>query len=48
MLRRVRQTYPNIAMIALQASGGGTGAAWSICDDQHEFDFTLDLLLDAS
>jgi hypothetical protein len=34
-------------MIALQASGGGTDAAGSICDDQHEFDFTLDLLLDA-
>ena len=47
MLGMVQQAYPHIAMIALDASGGDILAIGRGCDEQFEFEFTLDLLLDA-
>lgn len=47
MLRMVQQTYPHIAMIALDAVDGDLSAVGGRCDEQFEFEFTLDLLLDA-
>ena len=47
MLRQVGETYPHILAIALDASGGDITAAGPTCDEQFEFEFALDLLLDA-
>jgi hypothetical protein len=47
MLRRVSEVYPHIVAIALDASGGDISAAGGSCDEQYEFEFALDLLLDA-
>lgn len=47
MLRQVSQVYPNIVAIAMDASGGDLTAVGSSCDEQYEFEFALDLLLDA-
>lgn len=47
MLRQVSQVYPNIVAIAMDASGGDITAVGSSCDEQYEFEFALDLLLDA-
>lgn len=44
MLRAMTETYPNIAAIAADAAARGPVGA---CDDDYEFEFTLDLLLDA-
>ena len=47
MFGMVRQTYPYIAMIALDSAGGDLTRVGDGCDEQFEFEFTLDLLLDA-
>lgn len=47
MLRQVADTYPHILAIALDVSGGTITAAGPTCDEQFEFEFALDLLLDA-
>ncbi len=47
MLRRVTEIYPHIAAIAMDASGGDIGGVGQACDEQFEFEFALDLLLDA-
>jgi AcrR family transcriptional regulator len=47
MFEMVRQRYPHIAMIALDAAGGDLSTVGNGCDEQFEFEFTLDLLLDA-
>ena len=47
MFEMVRQTYPYIAMIALDSAGGDLTKVGDGCDEQFEFEFTLDLLLDA-
>lgn len=47
MLRQVSQVYPSIFAIAMDASGGDITAVASSCDEQYEFEFALDLLLDA-
>jgi AcrR family transcriptional regulator len=47
MLRRVTAIYPHIAAIAMDASGGDIAASGQACDEQFEFEFALDLLLDA-
>ena len=47
MVQAVQQTYPYIAMIALDAVGGDLSAVGAGCDEQFEFEFSLDLLLDA-
>ncbi|CAN5422774.1 hypothetical protein BH23ACT9_BH23ACT9_33930 [soil metagenome] len=41
------ETYPHIVAIALDASDGDPFAIGQSCDEQFEFEFTLDLLLDA-
>lgn len=46
MLSHVRETYPHILAIAL-SSTDADGTAGQGCDEQSEFEFTLDLLLDA-
>lgn len=47
MLTAVRETYPAIATVALAAVDGDLSALGTGCDEQYEFEFTLDLLLDA-
>lgn len=47
MVRMVQQTYPHIALIAIDAVDGDLSAVGGRCDEQFEFEFTLDLLLDA-
>jgi len=47
MLRQVTEVYPHIAAIAMDASGGDITATGQACDEQFEFEFALDLLLDA-
>jgi len=47
ILRQMADTYPNIVAIALDASDGDLSAIGASCDEQFEFEFTLDLLLDA-
>ena len=46
-LRQMAEVYPHIVAIALDASGGDLSAIGPGCDEQFEFEFTLDLLLDA-
>ena len=46
MIRQMARLYPNIAAVAAPAAhDGGTVVAFG-CDDQFEFEFALDLLLD--
>ena len=46
MLEQMARLYPNIAAVAAPAAhDGGTVVAYG-CDDQFEFEFALDLLLD--
>lgn len=45
LVKRMAETYPNILAIAMAASDGDPGAG--NCDEQFEFEFALDLLLDA-
>ena len=47
MYEMVRSVYPYIAMIALDSAGGDLSRVGDGCDEQFEFEFTLDLLLDA-
>jgi len=47
LLHAVQQTYPHIAAVALDAVGGDVDALGAGCDEQFEFEFALDLLLDA-
>jgi AcrR family transcriptional regulator len=45
-LRQLAGTYPNVVEIALRASDDERSVGCPGCDDQFEFEFTLDLLLD--
>ena len=45
-LREMARRYPYIAEIAGAASHDGESVVGSGCDDQYEFEFSLDLLLD--
>jgi hypothetical protein len=47
MLRQMAEAYPHIVAIALDASDGDPSAIGQSCDEQFEFEFTLELLLDA-
>jgi hypothetical protein len=47
MVREVQRVYPNIARISLDAVDGDLSRLGTSCDEQYEFEFTLDLLLDA-
>ena len=47
MFEMVQSVYPYIAMIALDSAGGDLTKVGDGCDEQFEFEFTLDLLLDA-
>lgn len=47
MVRQMAETYPHIVAIALDAADGDLSAIGPSCDEQFEFEFTLDLLLDA-
>jgi AcrR family transcriptional regulator len=47
MLDQISQHYPHIAAIALDASRGDPSNVGSSCDEQYEFEFALDMLLDA-
>lgn len=47
LLRQMAEAYPHIVAIALDASDGDPSAIGQSCDEQFEFEFTLDLLLDA-
>jgi AcrR family transcriptional regulator len=46
MLRAMAQTYPHVAEMAMAASHEDDSIVGSGCDDQFEFEFALDLLLD--
>jgi len=46
MLRQMAGAYPHVVEIALRASHGEPSVVSPACDDQFEFEFTLDLLLD--
>lgn len=46
MVRQMSETYPHIVAIAMDATGGDLTTGGS-CDEQFEFEFALDLLLDA-
>jgi hypothetical protein len=45
-LRQLAGTYPHIAEIALRADHDGGSTVAPGCDDQFEFEFALDVLLD--
>lgn len=47
MLQQVRAVYPHIVAIALDAADGDLSALGSSCDEEYEFEFALDLILDA-
>lgn len=47
MLRQMIEDYPHIVAIATASTGGDLFAADLSCDEQFEFEFALDLLLDA-
>jgi AcrR family transcriptional regulator len=47
MLAQVSRMYPSIVAIAMDASGGDITEGGPSCDEQYEFEFALDLLLDA-
>lgn len=46
IVREMARRYPNVARIALGASHDGSTIAGAGCDDQAEFEFALDLMLD--
>jgi AcrR family transcriptional regulator len=46
MAREFAETYPNILAIAMAATGGDLSRVGGGCDEQFEFEFALDLLLD--
>lgn len=45
-LRALAAAFPNVAAIALPAEHDGSTVVGSGCDDQAEFEFALDLMLD--
>ena len=46
LIRQMAGTYPHIVEVAIGASHEGRSVVGSGCDDQFEFEFALDLLLD--
>ncbi|BCY06928.1 TetR/AcrR family transcriptional regulator C-terminal domain-containing protein [Actinoplanes sp. L3-i22] len=46
MARAMADSYPNLATIAMAAAHDESSIVGAGCDDQFEFEFTLDLLLD--
>lgn len=46
LVREMARRYPNVARIALGASHDGATIVGGGCDDQAEFEFALDLMLD--
>jgi AcrR family transcriptional regulator len=48
MAREFAEKYPNILAIATAATEGDLSRVGSGCDEQFEFEFTLDLLLDGA
>jgi hypothetical protein len=46
MMRELGPRFPNVLAIATAASHEGESVVGPGCDDQHEFEFALDLLLD--
>jgi hypothetical protein len=46
MLREMGPKFPNVLAIAMAASHEGESVVGQGCDDQFEFEFALDLLLD--
>jgi AcrR family transcriptional regulator len=46
MLRQVAEAYPNITAIVAQVAHDDASVVGSGCDDQFEFEFALDLILD--
>ncbi len=46
-LDQLQQVYPHIAAIVLSATGGDPSRLGAGCDEQFEFEFALDLILDA-
>jgi AcrR family transcriptional regulator len=46
MLREMGPKFPNVLAIAMAASHEGESVVGAGCDDQYEFEFALDLLLD--
>ena len=47
MVERMQEILPNIAAIAVASGGGDLNGISGSCDEQFEFEFALDLLLDA-
>lgn len=47
MFDRLQQVFPHIAAISLASGGGSMDGIAGSCDEQFEFEFALDLLLDA-
>ncbi len=48
MAREFAQKYPNILAIAMAATDGDLSGVGAGCDEQFEFEFALDLLLDGA
>ena len=48
MAREFAQRYPHILEIAVAATQGDLGRVGGGCDEQFEFEFALDLLLDGA
>lgn len=46
MMRELGPKFPNVLAIAMAASHEGESVVGQGCDDQYEFEFALDLLLD--
>jgi AcrR family transcriptional regulator len=46
MLRQMAEAYPNITAIVAQVAHDDASVVGSGCDDQFEFEFALDLILD--
>ncbi len=46
MMRELGPVFPNVLAIAMAASHEGESVVGQGCDDQYEFEFALDLLLD--
>jgi hypothetical protein len=46
MLQQMAELYPNIAVIAESSAHDNASVVGQGCDDQFEFEFALDLLLD--
>lgn len=47
MFDRLQQAFPHIAAISLASGGGSLDGIAGSCDEQFEFEFALDLLLDS-